>query len=676
LAVIDFLGARLPFNRHHSRPWAIAGACLLLLSGLEAPAQYIPCTTPGFAVNGYSWIPLPRDYVEIDGLPGTVVVAGPGGCGNDTMVGIPLPPNLQFYFSGNNLWINAFMSVDGVLTNGPLPYPAPWVKPNEPMGISAGSICPWWDDLIMSLPDSKLLFRSDTDFFICEWKSLQLARTVAASGCSGSGSFSFQVKVYSNAHPTLPNHIEFHYGPHVPPVTMPCDPAIAATDSGYLPSASVGICGYWNNTPIGGNEGTDPTDRGAANIVFPTTDYRFAPLIWDGAEGEQFFTWTQVPQEPFCSIEGLPGTNSVGPSCAPEACYSRGDSSWYDGALIPVPWKMSLEGRAVQSVSMNAEGQLRLGPGRFSNADYNTWLPATSPTPGPLFAFLAPFWDSDLQGGPDTRMLWRVDGLPGCRIMTFEWLRFHDFSGSFGSCTTGSGSLSFQVKLFEGYAGAYAPSGCPHPPVWGQAFDRIEFLYDHAAFVAGNFTATICAANHDTNHAAQVLGSPFLNAPAPGMKWVIRSCDVGTLRHFGEPTTNAPPGLQQQLDLAGNGVPPNVGNAWGINVTGGTPGGQAILLVGPGNLVTSTGSAAPCGGVEFGPIRAWVNPLSSSTLVFGLGTLAGTSTSDGCTSLAVPIPFSAALVGQAFHLQAASAFTSGPAIYVEATQAMRVIIGQ
>ena len=419
----------------------------------------------------------------------------------------------------------------------------------------------------------------------------------------------------------------------------------------------------------------DATDRGAANETFPPCDIRLIPTTYTQVGGSA--TLMTMPQGPFCSIVGIPGTVLVPPTCAVGGCSDNDNSAATMGTAIPLPWKFNHLGQVVKSVNMNSNGFLSLGAGQFAANSANSCFPGL----GEPEATLAPFWD-DLEGDATSGMFYRVDGAPGCRVMTFEWAGFKDKTGTTSDCITAGGNISFQVKLFEGGAGALPP-GCalpPFPPLPGDGNDRIEFWYDHAGFVppALPFDATIGYENSIGTVAAALVGCPA--APGPPVtiggiteKVVIDPCDCGTVRYYGDPS--AVPSLGCLPEIKTNCVPPVIGNPFGLQVVGATPGGSAFLAIsaGPTFLPPPFKLPVPCGGLPTSFGTLWVPPFG--LIILPCGTTSPGGPCEGCCAASLPIPNDPTLICGTVYAQFAVVSLTPIGVVFELTEGAKIVIG-
>jgi hypothetical protein len=452
---------------------------------------------------------------------------------------------------------------------------------------------------------------------------------------------------------------------------LPCQ----TTNSGtFATSATIG-CENASADP--GTAGHDATDRGAANAAFPPCDLRLLPesVVPVTVAG----TSALEIQEPFCSIDGVTGTVQLPVPCV-NPCYDDDNSSSLSGVEILLPWKLNLFGRPFRYVVMNANGVLFVADGSPGASSVNIALPGTTNPEN----VIAPFWD-DLEGTAASKLLYRVDGLPGGRVMTFEWKAFGKFTGTRGDCTNAGGNISTQVKLFEGGAGSLMASSppCPYETVVpGIGNDRLEFHYDHGAFAPpaapAVFNATIGAENWkgtigNTCVAGTANAAPPLIGGA-GAKCVISTCDTGTIRFFGDANNNGQPGARIP-EIKTNGAAPVNGNLTSLDIVGASPGSDAYLLLQLGGAIQPTSIPVPCGGLPLnlgalGSITLWLDVTSPGFLLVGpLPT-----SNSGCVHLDLPIM--AGLSGFTVYAQWVAILTVAGAIQaIEVTEGLRIVFG-
>jgi hypothetical protein len=626
------------------------GAAALLLAPL-APSQDTPCPA-GAAISSYRSDPIVPGFITILGDPGTVTAHVPPA--DDVTLAVPLPVTFPFSFYG------VAKTQVNVCTNGYVDFNAAGstiASNRHPGDASAPNDCAmaWHDDLVVVSPTSSVTynfgFPYGPDTMTVQWTDVGNFVDVVPA-LTGRGSFTFQCVLYSGMHPMFPNRVEYRYDrTTAPPVMSPCQTSPTNGTIVYATSSTIGTDNA--SGASGTNHGHDSTERGAGNHVFPPCDLRLTPLSFTGGEGAQGGTAVLALQEPFCSIAGLPGTVAVGAPCVAGACYEDDSSSRLDGVAIDLPWKVNYFGRVMRTATMGTNGLLHLGPGLWSSTANFSNLAVSPPSTADPEAMLAPFWD-DLEGSPLSGMFYRVDGMPGCRVMTFEWLGFGPFLTPGADCTPGAGSISFQVKLYEGSAGGLFPTPLCYDPVPGKGNDRIEFHYDHAGFVPGPFTATIGIENHKgTVGIAGLPGTANVAPPAGGSKVVFDLCDFGQVRYYGDATT-IPGTTLPAAELKTNGVPALLGNPFALEVMAsavpGTP-AFSFLVLDIGGPIPGLKTPVPCGGAPFpGVGTLWVNLASS--LIF--------SKPGCCVTYDLPIPAIPSLVGGVLFAQGAC-LTFGPA---------------
>jgi hypothetical protein len=283
-------------------------------------------------------------------------------------------------------------------------------------------------------------------------------------------------------------------------------------------------------------------------------------------------------------------------------------------------------------------------------------------------------------------MYWRVDGLPACRVMTFEWAGMGAKAGATGDCVTGGGLISFQVKIYEGSASFLLGSPfCPYTTVLpGVGNDRIEFHYDGLNFVPGPFTASIGYEDHaglfvgaSLPGSPAIAGPPTTPPPVTDQMVVIDTCDCGQVRFYGDRTSSAlasgQPGCLPEIKA--NCVDPIVGNPFGLEMIGSSPGFFPILLLDVSGGIPGLRTPVPCGGFAFAPgFTLWVNIGSSIALAFP-PTSGGNGNHPGCANAVLPIPNIPGLgCGVIFAQWIAFGFSGGN-FSVEATEGAKIVIG-
>jgi len=610
---------------------------VLPLVAPPAAAQPPPCPA-GVSVTSYRVEPIPNGFSSIVGLPGTVVVHLP--VADDVTFGVPIP--VAGVFDGFSLYgvakavvnINSNGFVDFNVTGTTGAVTATNEHPGDASATPNDCAMPWHDDLIVFNPTSTVSYNFGAAYgpqtMTIQWTDMS---NWTPSG-SNPGSITFQGVLYSSTHPTKPNEVEFRYDRTTSPTTLlPCE-GVGGTNGAI--SATIGTD---NALPEPLNIGVDATDRGAGNNVFPPCDLRLVPASFSDGTMAHSATLSTAPADPWCSIVGLPGTVPTGIACTAGGCKDDEGSSHSAGVPIALPWKFNFYGRWFRNAVMHSNGFLRLGAGSVPGSAANASMPST-PEPE---AVLAPFWD-DLETTDPIGMYWRVDGVPGCRVMTFEWVNLGHFGGGPGGDCAANGNISFQVKLFEAGAGALVQSTgtCPYDAVIpGNGNDRIEFHYDHAGFASSIFfDASIGVEDHKGFVGAMTPLSPFETAPPTSVtgapqKVVITPCECGTVRYYGDANT-APPGSCLP-EIKTNGVPPRIGNPFGLQVVGASPASPAFLLIDVTAPPAGLKLPVPCGG--FGPTpfgTFWVNFPAATILPVGV-TSPG-SGCGGCFAASLPIP--------------------------------------
>jgi hypothetical protein len=668
------------------------------IASVDAGAQNTPCP-PSVPEQSYRSVPVRNSFLSIVGDPDTVNVVFPEPDDATVTVGVfPLmsaggDPFAGFQFfgaprTGFRVSTNGFVQFNLAASSASATNKHPGDAANQD-----DCVMPWHDDLILFNPTSRV--DTNVGFYgpetlVVQWTDVANWYPVNGNVDAGVGSFTFQAVLYSSSHATLPNAIEFRYDrTTAPPVMNPCqgvsaDPlnptVYTYNGSTAATSATIGVESESDFSST--NVGVEPTDRGAANQVFPACDLRLLPASFNGGHAAHAVTMNLVPQEPYCSIVGIPGTVAVGPPCqAGYTCYEVGEAVTMDGVPIPLPWKVSLFGRAFTTANMSDNGFMNLGAGAGLYIANGTVIFPSTAEPEAAFA---PFWDGLEGAAPGGGMFWRVDGLPGCRVMTFEW---KNFGGSVPASPVGpgdcmaDGNASFQVKLYEG--GATSPHCAPGFPPVGLGDDLVEFHYDHASFVpsATGFTASIGMDNYkgtvgvSTSLTPNESGFPFLG-PTPA-KLVFDVCDCGTVRYFGDPSALNSSCLPE---IRTNAVPPLIGNLFGLQIVGGSAGGVGLFAISFGAPLPPTPLNVPCGGLVLGPLTVWVNLTASTFIDCGptLGALPPTPASpcEGCCNLEFAIPNDPFLLCQPVFAQGVVVGIGGGGVFVELTEGARVTIGQ
>jgi hypothetical protein len=648
-------------------------ASSLFLLAASAPAQPPACPA-ATSVSSYRVEPIAGGFSTIVGLPGTVVVHGP--VADDVTFPVPIPsPGVfdGFVFYGLaktvvNVNSNGFVDFTAGGTTGAVT--ATNEHPGDASATPNDCAMAWHDDLIVFNAASTVSYVFGAPYgpqtMTIEWTNV----SNWTPGGSNPGSITFQIVLYSSTHPTKPNEIEFRYDrTTAPPTLLPCE-GIGGTNGAI--SATVGTDNALSE-PL--NVGVDATDRGAGNTVFPPCDLRLVATTFADGTMSHSATLATAPADPWCSIVGLPGTVSVGPACA-TPCKDDEGSSHSDGVPIPLPWKFNLFGRWVRNAVMHSNGFVRLGAGTVPASFANASIPST-PEPE---AILAPFWD-DLETTDPVGMHWRVDGVPGCRVMTFEWANVGHTGGVASTDCIANGNLSFQAKLFEGGAGSLVQStgACPYDAVVpGNGNDRIEFHYDHANFVSSLFfDASVGAEDHKGFVSVALPGTPFVTGPptsaggAP-LKVVITPCECGTVHYYGSANASAPGACLPEIKT--NGVPPRLGNPFALQVVGASPSSPAFLLLDATAPPPGLKIPVPCGG--FGPTpfgTFWVNFPAATILPSGL-TSAGPGCG-GCLAVNLPIPNVPSFLCATIYAQFV-VVSIGPAGFaVEHTEGAKIVLG-
>ncbi|HET6201938.1 MAG TPA: hypothetical protein VFI25_03950 [Planctomycetota bacterium] len=652
-------------------------ALSVLVLGAEAAAQ--SCPNP-VLVNSYRTDAIPNAFQTITGAPSAVTVfdATTSSFWNVATPPTPLPIPFQFFGTARTNFVVAssgfIVFTGGTGQTAPQnSHPGDSQQPND-------WIAPWWDEHTgtpagCTGPGRVLyLYPAPDGSLTVEWNSVQFVVNATATAATGVGCYSFQAKLFPSTHPTQPNGIEFHYDLSSPPTPQtPCI-GFSGWQSHLMVSATVGL----ENAL--GTIGVDATERGAGNKTFPTNGYRFVPASFQSREsvaGAYYGLSVPAVSPSFCHIEGLPGTNafvSPGGGAGCGACLDNDTSGRLTGELFTLPWKFGLYGRSYRTADVHGNGYLALGLGWY-DASFGVNLGTTDPD-----AVIAPNWGAWEGVGPSptgacgsgSGLFWRVDGLPGARILTFEWHDLHDEFPPAADCATGSSSCSFQAHLYESSAGAYAcaPAGCPTPgtsfsPTTGTAGGRIEFQWDGACALFG-ITAI-------ENWKGTIADTWF---PSPGGSVAFSPCDFGTSRYYGDAnaTAAAPPGSLCVPELKGNGVSPILGNPFGLSIVHATPGALALLLL---DVTSLPGLATPVppGGLPLPFGTLWV-PLPP-TVVLSLGATAGSGPCEGSANAPLAIPPSAFLAGAILFAQGATV-VPGVAPFgfgLELTEGVRIRIG-
>ncbi|HET6202631.1 MAG TPA: hypothetical protein VFI25_07490 [Planctomycetota bacterium] len=637
----------------------IAAGMAAALLAVGAPAQPVLCPAGG-VVTSYRSDPIPSAFASIVGQPGAVGVFLPQT--DDTTSFVPFGGGFAFAYHGvaktqvgicSNGWITFTSTASATPTNV---HPGDGLGPND-------AIFPWHDDLVVVSPGSRVDYRFDSlaQTLAVQWTGVgNFVSGAPPATLVGRGSFTFQCVLYGSGHPTQPNTIELRYDRSTaPPVMGACQTTNAGTTA---TSATVG-CENALGDPL--CVGVDPTANGAANGAFPPCDLRLTPATY-ATPGLSAVT-SLVPQEPFCHIEGLPGTVALPGPCA-GGCYDDESASDLTGDDLALGKWVVVCKKHVCGANMSANGFLAMGQG----TDFANFANTLLPSPAEPELVVAPFWD-DLEAKSTSGMFYRVDGVPGCRVWTFEWHDFGAFVGPSGDCAA-NGSVTMQARFFEGSAGSVAAGSCPPAILPGNGNDRIEFLYDHANFVSGPFTASIGVENQNGTAAATCLPGNTNASPASGMKCVIDDCDSGEALAYGDRSNNAPAGVPACLPtILTNSVPPIVGNPFGLQVLGASPSGIAILLLDGGPAIPGLRTPVPCGGVPSPFGTFWVNLGSALLLVAGPTSPGGPC--EGCAKVDLPIPNVSVFVGAVIYAQWAVVSVAGFGLLVELTEGNKITIG-
>ncbi len=643
----------------------LSGAWASLLPG--AVAQ--PCPA-GSSVTSYRKVPVPNAFASLLGLGGTVNVFLPPT--DDATTLVPFPPGFAFSFFGVaktqvGIGSNGFLTFETPpSTSATNLHPGDGAPPND-------AIFAWHDDLVLQGAGSSVDYRFDlapgAQTLTVQWTGVG---NFVATGppLVGRGAFTFQCRLYSSTHASLPDRIDFRYDRSTaPPVMAPCQTTSAGT------TATTATIGCESASPISAlNVGVEPTYNGAANGTFPSCDIRLVPASF--AMPGRSATAALVAQEPFCHIDGLPGTVALPPPCLGGTCFD--DTNWSEvtGSVIEMGgrWIWVMNGHQCFA-NPNSNGFLALGRGTAFANFANAAIPAVAEPD----LMLAPFWD-DLEGHPGSGMFHRVDGVPGCRVFTFEWHDFGRFTGAVADCVPSAGSVTMQVKIFEAGAGSLASSAgsCPYDLVVpGIGNDRIEFHYDHASFVPASptpFSATIGIENHNGTLGFSCLPGSANAAPPAGMKCVITNCDTGLAHSYGNRNTNGAGCLPHAMT---NIVPPVIGNPFGLQILGGSPLGLSFFLLDFGGPLPGSGTPVPCGGLPSPFGTFWVNPFAPTSLILpcGSGILSPGGPCEGGCALDLPIPLDPTIVGAVVFAQGAVVLPSPAGLLFELTEGMKITVG-
>jgi hypothetical protein len=571
----------------------------------------------------------------------------------------------QFVVSTNGFL--TFTSNPGQVTSQNA-HPGDFNQPND-------VVAPFWDEHIGTMATTPAgsvwwLYPAADGSLTVEWSHLQIL--VDGTAMTGVGDYSFQAKLFPSTHPTKPNRVEFHYDPaSIPGPQNPC-PSLTGWYSMFAVSATVGLENAF------GTVGVDATERGAGNPTLPSTGYRFHPVSFKtpAISGTTFYTVT-TGTAPFCHIEGLPGTTEfLSPSTMLPTCVTCADdngSARLAGQLFDLPWKFVLYGRPYKTADVNPNGLLQLGPGVFDVTGAAQFgASEVDAAIAPLWADLEGISPSDICGAPQTSFFWRVDGAPGGRVLTIEWHDFHNADGAAGDCLAGTSHCSFQVHLFEASAGSYtcAPAGCAAGTAIGVTpgvgDDLIQFQWD-----------TTCGLTAPAGIENWLGAASNAVSPTPGGLATFNACDEGTVRYYGDGnvTAGSPPGVLCVPEITGNGVPPLLGNPFGLAMVGATPGAAGFLFIDGSPPFPGTSVPVPPGGLPLPFGTLWV-PFPPSVLI-SLGGLLGSGPCGGSVNVSLPIPVAPALVGGVVYAQFVAAVLGVPplGIGLEATEGAKIRIG-
>ncbi|HET6201621.1 MAG TPA: hypothetical protein VFI25_02330 [Planctomycetota bacterium] len=572
-------------------------------------AQSTPCVA-GAPVPSYSACPFAAGFVSILGDPGAVVLPFAPCADNDAIgpQGVALPFAFSYFgvaVGAARPTTNGYMKILGpggtVNSAANLPFPSS----STPQSL----VAPFWDDLKTgpATDASTIAYLSSPASFVVEWNNMKFSSAGATGGSPGrNGSVTFQAALFPNG------QIEFRYGPYVPPDTSACPP-YAADSCGAVsafpqsgPTASIGL----ENGD--GTVGVDGTGFGAGNAAPPRHNLRFVPGIVLPVAVSYAVLPTGAP--PFASIAGQPGTVPFLPSASfalPDSCPPcSDDSSWMRqpsagpgspavglGALL---WPFTLFGAVARTFNMNSNGLLVLGDGLGQDLPAN----AAPSSPAAPNCYLAPFWD-DLEGKATSFAGVKSTGVPGGRLMTFEWSDFGLFDGTSGDCATTANSLRMQVVLHEGS-------------------DEIEFRYDHAAPLGGGFSAT-AAIESATGLTSLAVLPGSANASLPPTNVLLEPCGCGTVRFFGTPCPGTA-GFSPRIGTTG--VAPTLGStSFGVTLVDALPGAFSSVALGFG--------PAPPGGIPVAPPCALFGTIVGTALG-GVTTPGPPGSGTRCATIPIP----------------------------------------
>ncbi|HET6201937.1 MAG TPA: hypothetical protein VFI25_03945 [Planctomycetota bacterium] len=674
------------------------GTTVLFLAG-AALGQ--PCPAP-LTVTSYQVMPVAPAFVDVASLAGTVVLWDAAAAIFDDeiesstanpAVANPFPAGFAFSYFGAaktqfTVSPNGYLVFSGLLAsgsatvagnqsrstrNGHLGNPA--VTPNDLVAV-------FWDDHIgttVCVPAANVMWRYDAAAMTLtiEWKNMDLK---GGSFAGQGGCYSFEAILFDSTHPARPNEIEFQYDPASlpPPPSSPCLPASGAISTSYYGiSGTIGLEGSGTT----GTVGVDATERGAGNTGFPSYGVRFLPKTISAPNFQSVgsYTVTDLASDPFMHIEGLPGTVELiatvgGPWCrGGTTCFDDDNSARNLGGLTALPWKFNMYGRVAKAFNVSTNGYLGLGQGQFHDFVGNPLAVGTD-EPNLIIAPRHEDWQglappSDICGWTGSTILYRVDGLPGARVATFEWHDGHLYCCT--PCATGPEHCSFQARIYEASAGAVTVTpGCPaglSPSVAaGNRNDLIEFLWDASA----NCTQLTGNSVIENWNALQTHAATF----NPGGGTLFDPCDEGTIRYYGDANVSAVPPGACIPEIRGNNVAPMAGAAdFGLSLVNATPGAIALLLL-DGTTIPGLRTPVPPGGIPLGPLGTlWVGFPPPILLLAGATSL-GPACS-GSLHVPIPIPANPSLIGASVFAEFASLVPGPLGLAVELTEGAKVTIG-
>lgn len=637
----------------------------LVFAMIAAPTAFAqnPCGG-STAAQGYRSTSIENSFSSVLLAPFPQLVFGVG-TDNATSV-LPFPSGFQFSYYGSPraaAWVNS---------NGWVSFSEPGTDTGDNVHIddAAGpndAVFVWHDDLILSNTLAFVLYEFDptpnAELLKIEWFNVSNQLTPSI----GKGAFTFQCILFASTHATKPNVVEFHYDRTTSPPQM--DPCESDNPSTYATTATVGCEGPISGTgfPAGAS---DPTDRGAANATFPGSDLRFDFDTFNTTGGAAAVD-IQVSAG-FCHRDKNPDTQFINSPCTKFSCYDDDNSSKIMGVQVPLPWKFSMFGRATKSFNMNYNGFIALGEGAsFANFS-NTVLP----DPGSPNLTISGFWD-DLEGANGSEMQYRTIGAPGCRVFSVEWHGASDAAGAKGDCVPGNANMTISIRMFESGAGDffYGDPLCPFNTIIpGHGDDRIEISYDSDAFINGNFSGTIGIENHNGSFGKEVLSGNQIPGPDPNARYVVKTCDIGTVRYYGDASTNVIGGCLPEFQT--NGVAPVVGNTFGVRMVKSTPGYFTALLVDEDIAPSGQGIPCPCGGIptEFGTF--FVNIFSPTLSSYPAPNTTNGGLCEGSSQLDFVLPNNPNLIGSRIYAQWIALQIDGQGhILAELTEGAKIVIG-